>query len=182
MADDGDDPRSAFFFPEEGISEEIDPRAISRQLVASLPRYDVLRMGEATILFVFRADPLLKAGKRILGTMALPQFQGSHGPFCRWMLAMLCGGTIPDFIMTLDSEFWTQATPLQRRALVDHELKHAGQQTDREGEPRFTEAGDPVWGIVAHDLEEFDDIVREYGAWKGDIARFVRAAREGGVE
>ena len=52
---------------------------------------------------------------------------------------------------------------------------------DKEGELKFTPEGKPVWDIRGHDVEEFDDVVRRYGAWSPDVQRFIGALREGGA-
>ncbi len=176
--DDGSSLEGTFYLPEDG---ELDPRPIASRLVAGRDEFGHLRQGNAVIMFLMRRDEVVKQGKSELGSMAVPQFQGKLARFCTWMLVTMTGGVLPDFIMTLDEGFWRQATPMQREALVFHELKHAGHALDRNGEPRFTDEGDPMWAIMPHDIEEFDDVVRQYGAWLPDVTRFVKAAAEGGV-
>lgn len=178
MSEDAPPPDAAFTLPQDGPD---DPRPIVRRLVEEMEEFRDLRVGEAVIMAVFRTEPMVKAGRAVLGTMALPKFQGSNGPFAFWLLVKVCGGTPPDFILTLDAQFWGAATPMQREALVFHEMMHARHATDKEGELKFTDEGLPVWAIFGHDLEEFDATVRRYGAWLPDITRFVAAAREGGV-
>lgn len=179
--DEGDDlgPADSFFFPEEG---ELDPKPIAARLVADLEEFQHLRIGEAAILFLMRAETkLINGTKMVLGFMALPNFQGALGPVGRWLLAKACGGVLPDFIMVLDATWWLQATSVQRTALVHHELLHADHARDKDGEPRFTADGSPIWSIRPHDLEEFNDVVRRYGAWKSDVEAFVHALRDGGA-
>lgn len=178
MSDDVEGPANAFRLPEEG---EEDPRPIVRRLVDELEEFNDLLVGEAVIMVVFRTEGLIKAGRQILGTMALPRWQGQMAPLALWLLAKACGGTVPDFIMTLDAEWWAQATPLQREALVYHELCHAEHAKTRDGDLRFTEEGLPVWAIRGHDIEEFQAVVRRYGAWSPDITAFIDAARAGGA-
>lgn len=81
--------------------------------------------------------------------------------------------------MALDCEWWSQAPPIAREALVYHELPHAGPALDKGGEPRFTQEGDPIWGIRGHDLEEFGATVKRYGAIFSDITRFLYAVWAG---
>jgi hypothetical protein len=83
--------------------------------------------------------------------------------------------------MILDQQFWTQADGRAREALVYHELLHAAHAVDRDGEPKFTEEGKPIWDIRGHDIEEFNDVVRRYGAWAPDVVAFLAAATEGGA-
>lgn len=176
--DDALDPTLAFALPQAGENE---PPEIAARLVRDLPEFDHLRHGDVTILFLMRAAPLMKAQRRILGQMALPRFQGSLAALAGWMLDTLCGGTRPDFIMMLDFEFWTQADARAREALVFHELLHAAHAIDKDGEPKFTEEGMPIWEIRGHDIEEFNEVVRRYGAWLPDVTAFLAAAAEGGA-
>lgn len=182
MIDRSDDeppsPADLFRLPEDGPD---DPRPIVRRLVDEDEQFRDLKAGEAVIMVVLRADAVVKGGKQVLGTMALPRWQGSMGPMALWLLAKACGGTVPDFILTLDAGFWQDASPHQREALVFHELMHAEHAQDKDGEPRFDDDGRPVWGIRTHDLEEFNVVVERFGAWKGDIQAFATSLARGGV-
>lgn len=170
--DDGLSPGETFHLPEEG---ELDPRPMVRRLVDECEEFAPLRIGEAVIMVVMRAEEVIKAGKRILGTMALPRWQGSMGPLALWLLAKACGGTLPDFILTIEADWWKDATPIQREALVHHELCHAQHATGRDGGLRFTDAGLPIWAIVDHDISEFFLTVQRYGDWKGEVAELIAA-------
>ncbi len=177
VPDDRPDAGDLFTLPEEG---EHQPREIADRLVHSLPDFTHLRVGEAAILFLMRTAPKVKAQRQILGQMALPKFGGVLADVATWSFAKLFG-EVPDFIMWLDSGWWTQATPHQREALVFHELCHAVHAKDKAGEERFDDDGKPVWDIRGHDLEEFNEVVRRFGAWSPDIGQFIAAAREGGA-
>ena len=161
-----------FTLPPDG---EHEPKEIAGRLVGDLEEFRDLRHGDAVILFLMRTDPKVKAQRAILGEMCLSRFQGTLAPLASWLLAKVCG-EVPDFIMLLDAQWWEQAPPIAREALVYHELLHATIKRDREGEPRFTDEGLPVWDLVGHDVEEFDAVVRRYGAWQPHIAAFLRAA------
>lgn len=82
-----------------------------------------------------------------------------------------------DFVVLLNRGFWTdlKVTHEQRRALLDHELCHAGVTYDQRGEPVVDERGRTVYRIIKHDLEEFSQVVERYGIWKRDIERFAAA-------
>ncbi len=172
------DLRLQFAVPVDG---DDDPRPIVHHLVETVPRFMHLKAGEAVIMTVMRRFDKVKQGRTILGTMALPVAQGGMREMFSWLLAVTCGEVFPDFILTLDATFWSVATRMQREALVFHELCHCHHETDKEGELRFDDTGRPVFGIVGHDIEEFNDVVRRYGAWLGDVERFAQALREGGV-
>jgi hypothetical protein len=180
MSDTDDDftPDQAFAIAVDGPD---DPRPIMQRIVAEAPEFEDLRVGEPAIMVLFRAVPKIKGGKLILGTMSLPAFQGSLGEVATWLLATACGGSLPDYLLILDREWWLEASATEREALIFHELMHCMIALDREGEKRFTDEGDPVWAIRPHDLEEFNAVVRRYGAWKSDIRDFMEALREHGV-
>jgi putative metallopeptidase len=84
-----------------------------------------------------------------------------------------------DFIVLLSRAFWRSSlvTPLQRRALLDHELCHAAPKFDTSGEPVEDERGRRVWRSRKHDIEEFTCIVQRYGCYKADLEAFAKALR-----
>lgn len=166
-----------FSMPPEGDHE---PMEIATRLIAETGEFDHLRIGEASIVFIMREFDREKGQKAILGTMNLPKISGELGQIFLWMLARMCGG-LPDYLMILDAEWWRQADPRQREALVYHELKHAVHAIDKHGELRFTEEGMPIWDIVAHDVEAFNGEIERYGAWKSDLVGFLAAAKRGGA-
>lgn len=161
----------------EPPTDSSDPLPIMQRLIDTVDLFETIRIAKADIMVIMRHDPKIKGGKMILGTMGLPVFQGANAKFGVFLLEAY-HGAVPDFILTLDAEWWQGANEFEREALVFHELMHCMQALDREGEPRFTEEGMPVWAIRAHDIEAFDEETRRYGAWKGDIASFRAALRE----
>ena len=170
-------PPALFFdMAKEG---EHEPREIAARLVAECEEFLDLRAGEPVILFLMRGSPKNKSGRWVLGEIALPRFMGALAPVGSWLLAKACGGATPDFIMLLDAFWWAAARPDQRAALVHHELKHITVATDKEGEKRIDDDGNPQWALGGHDLEEFNDTVRRFGAWSPDIAPFLAALQEG---
>jgi len=81
-----------------------------------------------------------------------------------------------DFVILLNEVAWTHLEPLQRRALVDHELCHCAAALDPEtGDQLEDERCRPVWRIRKHDLEEFREVVERNGLYKDDLARFASA-------
>ena len=120
-----------------------------------------------------------KGGALVLGQAHIPAWQGQLRPLADWMLHKLFGPL--DFLILLNRNWWRIATPIQREALLFHELYHCAQAVGADGELRFTDAGMPVWAIRPHDIEEFGAVVRRYGAWIETHAEFFAAAREGGA-
>lgn len=172
------EPAAFFAMAAEGPDE---PREIADRLVETCEEFHELRMGMPLILFLMRGGPKVKAGRWVLGEVAMPRFMGPLGPVGLWLLSKACGGAVPDFLMVLDAGWWREADSTKRMALVHHELKHLAIATDAEGEKKFDDDGNPVWGIVGHDIEEFQDTVARFGAWSPDIPAFAGALRKGGV-
>lgn len=177
---DYSDSRAAFFIPRFN-EPDMSPQDIANRLVDEVPRFSHLKEGEAVIMFVMCDFKVNKKGRRVLGQISLPQFQGSMSKLCSWLLAMACEGHWPDYIMVLESEFWGNAQPKQREALVFHELCHTEHSVGKDGELKFKDDGRPVFGIQGHDIEEFNAVVERYGAWLPDIKLFAAALRDGGA-
>lgn len=60
-----------------------------------------------------------------------------------------------DFIIWLAYDKWMGLSDKQRRALVDHELCHAGMTGEAQDKP----------AILPHDIEEFNCILKRHGFW-----------------
>lgn len=132
----------------------------------------------ATIDFLFRHKPKVKHTRTILGTAYMPSVNGDLSPLFDWMLARLLGRE-PTFLITLDFSYWRDATARQREILVYHELLHCAQAVDAYGAPKFSRTtGWPVYAIAPHDVEEFDAVIRKYGAHDIGLQQFVLAATE----
>ena len=80
-----------------------------------------------------------------------------------------------DFVILLNKAVWqsSEFTIEKKRALMDHELMHADIAVDKEGEPKINSKGRSVWRIRAHDIQEFHDVVRRHGCYKGDLEKFA---------
>lgn len=154
------------------------PVAICRRLLRECGEFSHLVEGEAKIAFLLSVAEVIRDGKQVLGTAHLPTVQGRLRGVFEWAIAQVFGYP-PDFIITLDYGFWEEASQKEREILVFHELCHCIHKTDRDGEPRFNEEGGPVWGIVAHDVEEFNATVARYGPYSEEIRQFIRAAEMG---
>lgn len=152
------------------------PATIANRLL-SLPEHQHLKDGEAIIDYLLRNQEKTRQGRRILGTAYLPSVQGDLSDCFDWMLARLLGRT-PDFLITLDRAFWMTASSREKEILVYHELKHCAQKHDMYGAPKFHRDGSPWWAIRGHDVEEFADTIRRYGAWTSELADFIAAANE----
>lgn len=179
--DSGEKPEPWQLFAPAG-DEAGDPGQIASRLIATDENFARLRELEPSVLFLWRAVPKAKGGKIKLGEMVLVRALrgGTAIDVLTWLLGSACHG-LPDYLMVLDAGWWGDASPMQREALIWHELEHATQACDQHGEPRFSFDGKPVWDLRAHDVEEFDSVVRRYGAWLPDVHGFAAALRDGGA-
>jgi hypothetical protein len=143
-----------------------------------LPEFEHLASGGAWVEFLMRTKEQVVGGRRVLGSVHLPTVQGQLKGVFSWMLEEVFGG-MPDFLVVLEDDYWKAATPREREILVYHELCHTEHKRDKEGELRFDVEERPVWGIVGHDVEEFNAVVRRYGAHSAEIQAFIGAASAG---
>jgi hypothetical protein len=166
------------FAPDDGPDA---PGPIAARLVATVDRFRALDAGNARMVFVLRMAPKIQNEKSVIGELWIPRFQGGLAGFASALLTRACGGVVADYVMVIDAEWWAAmgATPRQREILVYHELCHGHHKCDKEGELRFNDDGSPVWGLVGHDVEEFNDLARAYGDWSGNLVGFARAVWEG---
>lgn len=68
-----------------------------------------------------------------------------------------------DFIITVHQDVWDQLSDKEKRALLDHELQHCSAGTD--------DAGNKVWYIQGHDVEDFYAIIRRHGLWSKSLRK-----------
>lgn len=166
------------YFTEDNLPDGVKrPTDILAKLLR-LPEFAHLRDGEANIRFLFRQDQKFEGGRRNLGRCHLPGVQGRLKDVFLWMLEQKFGA-LPDFLVELDAAYWLdECDDLMREILVYHEICHAIQAKDRDGEDRFDSDGNPVWALAGHDVEEFAAVVRRYGLHNSDLQYFIQAARE----
>lgn len=176
-AETDDDLIDAFSVPGSELGTA-HPATIAERLMND-PEHRHLRENEIRIEYLFRHDAKMRGGKCVLGSVHEPSCQGELRPLFEWLLLRMFGG-IPDYLMILDRGFWDSVTPQTREALVFHELCHIKQKLDEYGAPKFNkQTGAAIYGLVAHDLEEFNAVVAKYGEWSPDIADFIAAAADG---
>lgn len=134
-------------------------------------------LNDAAVGFAWTAEENVKAGMRVLGQAELmpPMAMG------KWQRARAIEqmkdwfGCLPDFLVTVDVVSGT-FDDASFCALVEHELYHCAQATDAFGYPKFhRDSGDPIWGIRAHDVEEFVGVVARYGTEATGTTELVKA-------
>lgn len=146
--------------------------------VLAMPEHEHLVDNDIDVAFLFRNHEKFIGGRFILGTTYEPSVQGSLRDVFEWMVKRLLG-RVPQFLVVLDASYWNASNERKREILVFHELSSIQQKVDKYGAPRFNMDGLPVYGIAAHDVEEFTSVVRRYGAWNESISDFIAAASGG---
>lgn len=63
----------------------------------------------------------------------------------------------PILLIEVAYDVWTQLSPAQREALIDHELCHFGKD-----------------GMKGHDVEEFRAVIDRHGLWRPEIEMFAQ--------
>jgi len=75
-----------------------------------------------------------------------------------------------DFVMLMHKPTWDTLNENQRKALVYHELLHITHTESKDGKI--------TWKLRRHDIEEFLDVVKEFGSWSEELAVLVSITRE----
>lgn len=158
---------------------DLDPRVICARLLEECPEFGHLKEGEVDICWIESVEGMTDKGRHVLGMVHEPKVQGKLSSMFSWMLRLVHGAD-PDFIIRIDAPWWAVATPMEREILVYHELSHIAHAEDKDGEPKYNDdTGRPVYCIVGHDIEEFSNVARRYGAWSADLQNFAQALKEG---
>lgn len=161
-------------------------QAVFLEETSNLHNADHRHLEHATLGVLWTNVEYVKKGKRVLGEARLGKPSGSNawakGRQEQQLRAWF--DRVPDFLITLDALY--VADRLQEDdgpavlALIEHELYHCAQKTDKHGMPAFSKkTGRPKWTIRPHDLEEFAGIARRYGAATPDMRAFADALDEG---
>ncbi len=106
----------------------------------------------------------IKKGRRIVGQAEMPVSGSSWSRARSAFQIEQWFGYEPEFLLTFDALYCQRIDNASFCALVDHELYHLAQATDRFGAPAFNQAtGKPSYCIKGHDVEEFVGVVRRFG-------------------
>jgi hypothetical protein len=159
------------------------PTRIFARVLATFPELEELRAlvhdHDMTVAILMKEGELKLRSQLVAGLAALPDAQGAMKPLFAWLLEDKLGYP-PDFLIILSADFWAEASDRDREALVVHEALHCGHAKDAYGSLRFNSStGSPIIGIMPHDVEEFEAVVRRYGAWTPDLKTFHAALAEG---
>lgn len=167
------------FLPDPELEEWIRETFITG--TGPLVNEDHGHLSDAEIGVLWTNAPAKSKGRYIVATAEIPMFRGKPWVKARqeaqveeWF------GRMPDAMLTFSAEYANDIDNATWCALVEHELYHVAQAVGEYG-PRFKRSGEPILTIQGHDVEEFVEVVRRYGAGAaaGETAALVAAARQG---
>ena len=120
--------------------------------------YDIINdhrteLQDANIAYFFRHGPWRSKGKNVLG-----QAKKVSG-----LYRELTG---KDYVIVISADFWQQATEAQQKAIVHHELMHCGKNEDGS------------WVLHDHDFNGFNQELKLYGVWTGDLKQMDQQRRQ----
>ncbi|BAV74192.1 phage protein [Pseudomonas chlororaphis subsp. aurantiaca] len=142
----------------------------------SIHNEDHAHLLDADIQVMWASSSFEKQGRRVLGQAEQVAFRAGGWQKARMGQQMRDWfGEVPAFIITLAADYCAQCSDAEFCALVEHELYHIAQATDKYGQPAFTEEGSPKLKLRGHDVEEFVGVVRRYGASR-EVQALVDAA------
>jgi len=125
--------------------------AVAKEIINSLPLIDGIN--EAKIKYLF----LLKKHSEYAGKIQKP------GGVWRFLSDY-------DYVVLVHKPSWDRFNERQRKALIYHELSHITYKTDKEEKKH--------WKLRKHDIEEFIDVIREFGAWNPELNQLKEILEE----
>lgn len=142
----------------------------------SIHNEDHAHLIDADVRFMWASSHFEKQGRTVLGQTEQVAFRAGGWQKARMEQQMFDWfGDVPAFIITLAADYCDACSDTDFCALIEHELYHIAQATDKYGQPVFTEEGMPKLKMRGHDVEEFVGVVRRYGA-SADVQALVDAA------
>lgn len=131
---------------------------------------------DSDVEFMWASTAFTKKGRTVLGQCEQVMLRAGgwqkvrlEQQFRDWF------GRVPKFLITIAADYSADCSDTEFCALVEHEMMHIAQATDEYGAPKFNQEGMPVLTIRGHDVEEFIDIVKRYGA-SHEVQQMVDAA------
>jgi hypothetical protein len=144
----------------------------------SIHNEDHAHLIDADIAVMWASSSFEKQGRRVLGQAEQVAFRAGGWQKARMEQQMFDWfGGVPTFIITLAADYCSTCSDTEFCALIEHELYHLAQATDKYGQPAFTQDGAPKLKLQGHDVEEFVGVVRRYGA-SNEVQAMVDAANK----
>lgn len=144
----------------------------------SIHNPDHAHLLDADIRVMWASAAFSKKGRTVVGQAEQVAFRAGGWQKARMEQQMRDWfGEVPTFIITLAADYCAYCSDAEFCALIEHELYHIAQDTDRYGAPAFTQDGGPKLKLRGHDVEEFVGVVRRYGASE-EVQALIDAANQ----
>ena len=147
-------------------------------LIAALPEFEDLAAKPYRPIVVWKKKGGTSNGKGVFGKCTklsgLPKFFAERAIANGMPMPPMHGRALPWLIWLAADHTAHWRDPLRWEALLVHELTHCElvEEEDKDGDVTI------VPSIRAHDVEEFGDVVRRYGAWNSDLKSFGQTVRQ----
>lgn len=166
------------FLPDHDMTQWIHETFINDKSKLYNPEHN--HLAHADIGFLWTNVMSKSKGRWVLGTAEKPRTGSSKWSALRGIYQLeQWFGKVPDFIITVDANYFYDTGNPERCALLEHELYHCAQKKDKYGVPAFSQqTGKPLFEIRGHDVEEFIGVVRRYGAKAAGVEDLVNAANQ----
>jgi hypothetical protein len=150
-----------------------DAAAIARFLIQEDGTFPFLE--QARLAYVLQQPALFLHGELCDAYITRATVQGPNRLFWQFLAAGYGQEELYplDFLVYVDQAAWDRRAwldetgasgyPIQREALIFHELSHLRQLETDEGEPRFHDDGRPMLALVRHTYECFSSELLRYG-------------------
>lgn len=151
------------FIPAPGVWGWVQSEILAD--TGSIHNEDHAHLIDADVRVMWASAAFTKKGRKVVGQAEHVALRAGGWQKARMEQQMIDWfGDMPAYIITLAADYCADCSDADFCALVEHELYHIAQATDKYGQPAFTQDGLPKLEMRGHDVEEFVGVVRRYGA------------------
>lgn len=129
---------------------------LGRQLIAK----HRTQLAQSEIVYIFKEKAGTKGNKVVIATAR--KVSDKENVIHAWE-----GKPDIDFIIEIGANVWNELDNEQKEAVIYHELNHCDVQTD-------DETGEQKNVIRGHSIEEFSDVVEQFGFYMDDVQKFAQ--------
>ena len=123
---------------------------------------------DGTLRYIFRSEAAKSKGRIVMGKARIKAGLDAHMASAPSMGEIVDDLAVPDQVLIVEiaADVWAELNKAKKRALVDHELCHF----------KVTDTG--KFGILGHDMEEFEIILRRHGLWEPNLEAIADAIKD----
>lgn len=119
------------------------------KIIAEKPQFAEIREYAPNIGYLF-----------MVGTKPKPRMKVATCTRCGKLLKFLAHY---DYVLMIDDAIWNEINDeTTKEMIIVHELTHIRAVRDKEKKIKFDSAGDPVWAVIDHDVQDFKYVLETY--------------------